>query len=627
MTIKNNFKFTKISPDNNIKCTLVQINKQNILFNCGSLKNLELPYIIPKVNLVLLSHSGINFSGGLVKLMSKKSNKNLKIFSTVPVKHLSKLFIHESDSSKKFFYKKQLCNSNDLDLLDNIRTIKYHEPIKINDMIITAYNCGHSIGGTVWRIQIGPDNLYVGYSINFSNENHINGFLPDIKSHSIFLTDSNYMNQNNINLIERDTILKNKINNKNKIIIPSDYARLIELLFILNDSDMSGLKINVIGNYTKTFEEYMPLFLEYSGTIAFNLLTSHRENPFICPNVKFTNKIDEESNILIPVDPEFFKILLIKYNKEDNLILIETEEKDINKAIKEYFNINDTSNELDVFEIKYPKIENKKEINNSKEESSKDEEEFFKEEEIQETLFSIPIEEDSDEFSKKLINQSNKKVNFLKKSIQMENFESEVSELLNQEENIEIFEKKYKIDFKQKLESFVFQGISNINEFFKNINSKKIQQLIFETEDSNESIFLKNLFRNQNIEIISNKKSLDLLSPYSFSEVYLNKDVFDIIKLQQYGCLQLGGVICSGNKQLNLKNNSSIKILANLDFNLIQKRLKENEINSEIKNNLIIIEDNIELQILDKDIIISCKKYNELVLQVKEILKEFIIYL
>lgn len=623
MALKNSFKITKISKTKDCYSTLLEINSKRFLFNCGSFPDLNLSYKIPKVNAIFLSHPETSFTGNLINLI--KNNKN--VYSTIPVKHLSKLYIHEYDSSANFFYNKSLVKVEDIDLLDEIKTIKYFEPLDFDGLTVTAYNCGHSIGGAVWRLSIGPDNVYIGYNLNFEEENHINGFTHEISPHSIFLTDSSYIHQNIFSYSERDNYLIKtiKLFQNSKIIIPSHYARLIELLFVLNNEELKNLKINVIGNYTKTFEEYMPLFLEFSGQKAFNLLTTQCKNPFIFENVKFSNKIDEKCNIFIPVENEYFKILLNKFNDPNNLLLMNTKENNTNDAVRKHLNISENEKNLKYFEINYEEKKDVKISDNKISESTESATDLENMKEMEETI--LPSENlKNEEIFEPPAFYGSEKINFLKKS-EMIDEEIEAFSSISEDEEYEIIEKVVEINFMQSLKQFEFRGISCINQFYKFMHNKKFQKIIFETNEESDKTFLSHLFKNTEIETLSDKNTLKFDSKFSYSLEDFGDDFVNKIDLKNYGCLKLAKIKLNKEGNLSINKSEKQRIVANLSKKEIQRKLRENEIRSEIKENKIIIEDSLELIFNKNELSILCKKYNEDVLRVKEILGEFLVYL
>ncbi|KAF7683282.1 Cleavage and polyadenylation specificity factor subunit 2 [Astathelohania contejeani] len=331
-----------VDPITKIYCHLLCIDDYNILINCGSTNTLSTVVyqdclsLLPTIDCVLLSHCELKYLGGLPYLF--KNGLESKIYATIPVKDIGKLVVLEQNTNNKKFKDDEnaLTNTEILEVFDRIQTVKYTQPINVtSNLSITAYNSGHSIGGTVWKITKDLEDIIIMCDINHRKENHINGLdLSQLKNPFLCVIDSKYILKQPYSNKERDDTIISTINKtleKNKrVLIFVSYSRLLEIAMMLDQHVKD--KTMLISFYGQMYCESIKSLMEWAGEMADARFGENKTNPLIFPKMECSTSFSEsEKNVYIAIDDGiesgWGRAILTEIGKdEENCILFLNEE-------------------------------------------------------------------------------------------------------------------------------------------------------------------------------------------------------------------------------------------------------------------------------------------------------------
>ncbi|CCJ29043.1 unnamed protein product [Pneumocystis jirovecii] len=206
---------------------------------------LELDFI---PDLILFSHSDVSHVGSFVHGFKHSGWHDVPIYATLPIFNMGRVTM--SDCYKNIM--DNTISTKDIDnAFDSIITLRYSQPIslsgKLNGISITAYNSGHSLGGTIWKITKDSENIVYCVNWNHSKDSHLNGsilysngtILDALIRPTILITDAI---NSNISIPSRkkrteaffDSI-KNTLAQQGNVLIPTDAAtRSLEFCWILD---------------------------------------------------------------------------------------------------------------------------------------------------------------------------------------------------------------------------------------------------------------------------------------------------------------------------------------------------------------------------------------------------------
>ena len=144
-------------------------------------------------------------------------------------------------------------------LINPLRYSQPHQPLPspfsppLNGLTITAYNAGHTLGGTIWHIQHGMESVVYAVDWNLTRENVISGaswldgggseVIEQLRKPTALICSSHGITQNPqaISRPKRDEslvdIIRSALNKGGVVLIPSDSsARVLELTWLLENT-------------------------------------------------------------------------------------------------------------------------------------------------------------------------------------------------------------------------------------------------------------------------------------------------------------------------------------------------------------------------------------------------------
>jgi cleavage and polyadenylation specificity factor subunit 2 len=139
--------------------------------------------IASSVDAVLLTHATIESLGAYCYLCKMNPTfASVPTYATLPVVNMGRIITLDSYRQRGLLgplNDTYLSISDVESTFDKIQPLKYSQPVslsgKLQGITITAFNSGHTLGGTIWKIQ--KDQEIVVYSVdwNHSRDQHLNG--------------------------------------------------------------------------------------------------------------------------------------------------------------------------------------------------------------------------------------------------------------------------------------------------------------------------------------------------------------------------------------------------------------------------------------------------------------------
>ncbi|KAK6464681.1 beta-lactamase-like protein [Scheffersomyces coipomensis] len=133
------------------------------------------------INAIILSHSTPEFISGYVLLCIKFPNlmATIPVYSTLPVNQLGRISTVEYYRANGILgpLKDALLEIQDVDeLFDKVNVLKYLQSTTLFDgkIVLTAYNAGHTLGGTFWLITKRIDKIIYAPAWNHSKDSFLN---------------------------------------------------------------------------------------------------------------------------------------------------------------------------------------------------------------------------------------------------------------------------------------------------------------------------------------------------------------------------------------------------------------------------------------------------------------------
>lgn len=229
---------------------LLYIDDFTILLDCGwsdSFDESQLKNIIEyctRINAVLISHPCIEHIGALPYLC-QHHGLSAPIYATHPVKLLGAYLLYDHYCNKIEEGDFNLFNTNDIvTTFNSIEKMTYQQENEIGDhIIITPYKSGRSIGGAVWKITKGQNEIIYTNSIYNGNDKHLGGFNQDDISQwhpTLWIVDARVGSERPND--ERNMVMNffnpitDRLDKNKTVLLPVDgLARTLEILIQLND--------------------------------------------------------------------------------------------------------------------------------------------------------------------------------------------------------------------------------------------------------------------------------------------------------------------------------------------------------------------------------------------------------
>lgn len=267
----------------------------------------ELESRISDIDLILLTHPTISHLGAFCLLRHTNSAfASIPCYSTLPVVNIGQMCTIDAYRAQGIVgpFESAIMTEDDIErIFESVRLIKISQPLrlripKLEQVVITAYDAGHTLGGAIWKISDGAEFALVAYDWNHSRDAHLRGAFLDsgqIKKQlvkpALMITStrvSNGSSRRNRQRLEGD--ISAVIQRGGTVLLPSSTARVLELILIvdelLEEQNISAtiLLVSHVGQRTL---EHASSMLEWMEPSIVEGWQTKNESPFARSRLRF----------------------------------------------------------------------------------------------------------------------------------------------------------------------------------------------------------------------------------------------------------------------------------------------------------------------------------------------------
>lgn len=333
----------------------------NILIDVGwdAALSTSLDHLIklaPTIDLLLLTHATVSHIGAYAYLCKLSPEfAAIPVYSTLPVINMGRMVTldyYRSNGLLGPFQDEKVTLADVERAFDNITSLKYSQSTNLQDrlegFVITPYNAGHSLGGTIWRIQHDQESVLYAVDWNHAKDSHLNGAflqagkLVDALSRPSVMICGSKISNNPGTLEKRKEALFNDIQDTiqtgGSVLIPtSSGSRVLELCHIL-DSFWEENRISTpliyyshVGFRTMSYAKSM---LEWMSPAIISEWEIHNNSPFDTNHLQVYSSIDELAKLEGPkvilasgeaMETGFARSLFTKICSSSNSLVVLTE--------------------------------------------------------------------------------------------------------------------------------------------------------------------------------------------------------------------------------------------------------------------------------------------------------------
>ncbi|KAK9467791.1 beta-lactamase-like protein [Lipomyces arxii] len=213
----------------------------------------ELERLTPVIDLIVLTHATIAHLGAYAYACKKFIGFSaIPVYATLPVINMGRMATIDAYSTAWFTStsgsgsqrSEDLIQSADIDaIFDKIHTLKFSQKLtltgKLSSLKLTPHNAGHTLGGTLWRLQYGQEDVVYAVEWNHAGERHLSSSVltsPDhISRPSTFILGA----RTGTAIRQRDDVLvtaiRRSLDRGGNVLLPtSTSARALELCHLLD---------------------------------------------------------------------------------------------------------------------------------------------------------------------------------------------------------------------------------------------------------------------------------------------------------------------------------------------------------------------------------------------------------
>lgn len=321
--------FRPLSQDDGVYQSLIELEegRLRILLDVGwnTLLDADLSHLVnitDNIDLILLTHATLSHLGAYCYLCHLYPEfGRIPTYATIPVVNMGRMVTIDSYRAKGIAgpFPKAVMSTNDIDdIMDRVKTVKYSQPMSISgrsqEISITAFNAGHSIGGTIWKIVDDLSTVIFAVDWNHSRDSHLNGaFLepsgqineqlvkPNVLVTSSYVSGGKSLKANRARLLEDVTTV---ISRGGSILLPTSAgSRVLELCTII-DKHLAQENIQVplvlLSNVGKRILTYASSMLEYLQSAIIDEWQVRNDSPFETARILCVDTMEQANNIVGP---------------------------------------------------------------------------------------------------------------------------------------------------------------------------------------------------------------------------------------------------------------------------------------------------------------------------------------
>ncbi|ODQ68559.1 hypothetical protein NADFUDRAFT_7619, partial [Nadsonia fulvescens var. elongata DSM 6958] len=331
--------------------------------------------IISSVDLILLTHASISHLGAYAYTCHvNPSMASIPVYATLPVINMGRMVTLEAYRSAGLLgplLNAEITVSDVEAIFDRIIPLKYSQPTALiagtlKGLTISAYNSGHSLGGTIWRLQKDQENVVYAVDWNHSKDSHLNGaaFLAANATNTLHrptVLVCGTKTSSGIGRRKRDEALfrsvQETLERGGTVLLPtSTGSRFLELAHILSNHFQSHnlnyplFYLSHMGSRTMSYASSM---LEWMSSSIIREWETKNESPFRFKNITVTSNMAEilrsDGPKVVMVSGEemeigFSKLLFTKLCAFNNTRLIITEKPDPDTLCGELYQLWEANN-------------------------------------------------------------------------------------------------------------------------------------------------------------------------------------------------------------------------------------------------------------------------------------------
>lgn len=271
--------------------------------------------LAPSIDLLLLTHATVSHLGAYAYLCKVSPEfAAIPVYSTLPVINMGRMVTLDYYRSKGLLgplQDERVTLSDVENAFDNITSLKYSQSTNLQDrlegFVITPYNAGHTLGGTIWKIQHEQESVLYAVDWNHAKDSHLNGaflqagkLVEAFSRPSVMICGSKISNNPGTLEKRKEALFKdiqNTIQDGGSVLIPtSSGARVLELCHIL-DSFWEEQRISTpliyyshVGFRTMSYAKSM---LEWMSPAIISEWEIHNNSPFDTKHLQIYSNLDD----------------------------------------------------------------------------------------------------------------------------------------------------------------------------------------------------------------------------------------------------------------------------------------------------------------------------------------------
>lgn len=347
--------------------------------------------LIPSIDLILLTHATLSHLGAYCYLCHLYPEfGQIPTYATIPVVNMGRMVTLDSYRSKGMAgpFPKAVMSTDDVDdIMDRIKTVKYSQPLSIHgrtqELSITAFNAGHSLGGTVWKIMDDLSTVIFAVDWNHSRDSHLNGaFLepngqvneqlmkPNVLITSSFVSGGKSLKFNRSRLLEDVSLV---ISRGGSVLLPTSAgSRVLELCTILDRylvQENVKVPLILLSHVGKRILTYASSMLEYLQSAIIDEWQIRNESPFEASRIHCMTSLEQLNTVVGPkivlatgeaLETGLSKNAFLKFAEQPDWAVILSEycqKRTLGSVVYELWKENTTDKEaLKQFTLKLPQV-------------------------------------------------------------------------------------------------------------------------------------------------------------------------------------------------------------------------------------------------------------------------------
>ncbi|KAK0084884.1 hypothetical protein PV326_006112, partial [Microctonus aethiopoides] len=264
---------------------------------------------VHQLDAVLLSHPDTLHLGALPYLVGK-CGLSCPIYATIPVYKMGQMFMYDMYQSRHNMEEFDLFTLDDVDAaFDKIVQLKYNQSVAMKGkgygVTLTPLPAGHMIGGTIWKIVKGEEDIIYAVDFNHKKERHLNGCeLERLQRPSLLITDAFNASYQQSRRRTRDeklmtNILQTLRGGGNVLVSVDTAGRVLELAHMLDqlwrnkESGLLAYSLALLNIVSYNVVEFAKSQIEWMSDKLMRSFEGARNNPFQFKHLQLCHSMAE----------------------------------------------------------------------------------------------------------------------------------------------------------------------------------------------------------------------------------------------------------------------------------------------------------------------------------------------